>query len=187
MWQTSSTLSVNLTTGAITQSDPISARASLQITLTGVGSLVAANMKAALYRFDLSNSGTLVATCTTFTGSTSFTGVMSLNTSELIAAFTACEAVRQYEKLRFVLLIYDASQDVYTIYDHIDVSYENSLAGATPGSVSPIASSTTVWGNFKLISGVINIQSVTDGKWYPLTVAGADTTVHGVVGESGVL
>ena len=188
MLQTQSTLSINLQTGSLDQSDPISARASLAITLSGIGSLTASNMRAALYRLNRNGiDGTLVATCNTFvlSGST-FIGAMSLNTAEVIAAFTALEAVREYEKARFDLLIYDGSQEVYMVFDHIDVSYEFPLAAGTPPSVSPITSSTTVWGNMKLIGGVIHVQSTDDGEWYPLTLAGTSTTIHEVLGTTGV-
>lgn len=189
MLQTASTLAVDLTTGELNQSDPISARSSVAITLTGVGSLSAANMKAALYRLNRNGiDGTLVATCNTFVlSSSTFIGTMSLNTAEVIAAFTALEQVREYEKAVFTLLVYDASQAVYMVYDTIDVSYEFPLASGTPPAVTPITSSTTQWGNFRLINGIISIQSVDDGEYYPLTVGGSDATVHGVIGESGVL
>jgi len=187
MYQTASTLTVNLTTGEIDQSQPISARASLSITLTGTGSLVAANMKAALYRLNTDGiNGTLVATCDTFSGpADAFVGSMSLNTAELVAAFTSLVSIREYERLRFALLIYDATQDVYLVYDYINVAYEFALAAGTPPSVSPITSSTTIWGNFKLINGVINLQSTTDGLWYPFTAAGTGTTIHEELGVVG--
>ena len=104
----------------------------------------------------------------------------------MLAAFTAMEAVRQWEKAAFEVLIYDASTDQYMVWDKIHVSYDLSLAAATPPSVSPLTSSTTVWGNLKLISGIIHRQSVSDGAWYPLTRAGSDATVHEVIGEVGI-
>jgi hypothetical protein len=188
MFQKISTLSINLTTGSLDQSDPISARASLAITLTGIGSLVAGNMKAALYRLNRNGiDGTLVATCDTFTLSAgTFVGSMSLNTAEVVAAFTDLPVVREYEKARFQILIYDSSASVYMIWEFVDLSYEYPLAAGTPPAVSPITSATTTWGNFKLIGGVINIQSTTDGLWYPLTLAGAGTTIHEQLGETGI-
>jgi hypothetical protein len=188
MYQTASTVTLNLTTGAITQSDPVSARASLSITLTGTGSLVNSNIKAALYRLNrVGIDGTLVATCDTFTGpANAFVGAMSLNTAEVVAAFTDLVSLREYETCEFTLLVYDASQAVYLYVGKLDVAYEYPLAAGTPPSVSPITSSTTTWGNYKLIAGVIHIQSATDGKWYPLTLAGQDSTVHEVLGETGV-
>lgn len=188
MRQTASTLSVNLTTGAITQSTPISARSSLAITLTGTGSLVAANMKAALYRLNVNGiDGTLVATCDTFSGPlNAFVGAMSLNTAELVAAFTNLEAVREYETLEFTLLIYDATQAVYTIYDHINVSYEYPLAAGTPPSVSPISVGTDTFGDLKLHAGSLYKQSPTDGLWYKWGVAGAGTQVHETLDNTGI-
>lgn len=188
MLQTSSTITVNLTTGAKTPSVPIAARSSLAITLTGIGSLVAANIKSALYRFSpFLSTGTLVATCDSFTlsGST-FVGAMSLNTAELVAAFTDLPTVRQYQPLRFWLLIYDSSASVYIVVDNIDVSYEYPLVAGTPPAVSPITSSTTVFGNLKLISGVVNIWDVTDSQWHPITASGAGSEIHINLDQTGV-
>jgi hypothetical protein len=177
------TLSVNLTTGVITPSDPISARASVTLTLTGTGSLTSSNMRAALYRLNRSGvDGTLCATCSSFTA---FVGALSLNTTELLAAFTDCEAIRQGEKLRFNLLIWDASQSVYMIWDFMLVAYETAVL-STAVNVSPISTGTTLWGNLKLISGVIHLQSTTDNEWYPLTAVGQDATVHPQLGETGI-
>ena len=189
MFQIASTASVNLTTGVITPSDPISARASLTLTLAGTGSLSAANMRTVLYRLNKNGIDvTLVATCSTFTGpANAFVGTMSLNTTELVAAFTAISA-RQYETLRFNLLVYDASESVYIVDEHLDVAYEVALAGATPGHVSPITTSTITWGNFRLSGGVIYIQNLTDGLFYPLRLAGASTQVHAdIPGDGGIV
>ena len=190
MLQTASTLSIDLVSGSLDQSDPISAKANLAITLTSPGSLTASNIKAALYRLNRNGvDGTLVATCNSFNlSSGALVGSMSLNTQELVTAFTNFEALRQYEKATFTILVYDASQNVYLVFTNIDLSWENSLASGTPPSVSPITSGTTSWGNFKLLAGgVIGIQSTDDGEYYQLTVGGVGQTVHGVIGESGVL
>lgn len=182
MLNTTNTLTANLTTGALTPSAVVSARASLAITLTGTGSLTTGNMRAALYRLNRSGiDGTIVATCNTFTA---FVGAMTLNTTELVAAFTDLEAVRQGEIARFDLLIWDASNSLYMVWDHLDVSYEFPLVAGT-SNVSPISTGTTLWGNFRLINGVVSILSLTDNKYYPLTLAGQDTTVHEVLGETG--
>lgn len=188
MLQTQAALTVNLTTGVLTPSDPISARKALAITLSGTQSLTAGNMRAALYRLNEDGvSGTLVATCSTFTGpADAFVGSMSLNTYEVIKSFLDIGDVREYQTLRFDLLIYDASQAIYMVWDHINVAYEFALAGATPGNVSPITSGTEAWGNFKLISGTIHLQSTSDGEFYPLTAAGSDATIHPVMGETGI-
>jgi hypothetical protein len=140
-------------------------------------------MRAALYRLNRSGvDGTLVATCNTFT---SFVGSMSLNTTEMLAAYTDLEKVRQYEKLRFDLLVWDASASVYMIWDHLDVIWEEALSSSAT-NVSPISTGTTLWGNLKLIDGVIHLQSTTDSEWYPFTAAGADTTVHPELGTTGI-
>jgi len=113
---------------------------------------------------------------------------MSLNTTELVAAFTAIEAVRQYEKLRFDLLIWDASASVYTIFDHLDVSYEFALSAAAAASVTPITGTTDTWGNLKLSGGTIYVLNLTDGEYYPLRLAGADDQVHvDVPGDGGIV
>lgn len=185
MFLTESTLSVNLTTGVITQSDPISARRTLSITLTGTGSLVDSNMRAALYRLNRNGvDGLLVATCNTFSGAVNnFLGTMSLNTSEMVAAFTNLPSVREWETLRFELLVYDASTDYYLIWDGIQAAYEYALAAGTPGSVSPITSSTTIWGNLKLEGGTLYIQNLDTGLWNPLTSRGADNQQHLELGD----
>ena len=187
MLQTQSTVTVNLQTGSLSQSDPISARSSLGITLVGIGSLSAINMKAALYRLNTAGiDGTLVATCDSFSMSSgTFVGSMDLNTAEVIQAFTDMEAIRQYEKATFQIIVYDASQAVYMVCDDIAVSYEYPLVAGTPPSVSPITSGSTTWGNMKLIGGVIHVLSSTDGLYYPLTLAGTGATIHEVLGETG--
>lgn len=189
MFQKASTLSINLTTGSLDQSDPISARASLAITLTGIGSLVAGNMKAALYRLNRNGvDGTLVATCDTFTLSAgTFVGSMSLNTSEVVAAFTDLPVVREYEKARFQILIYDSSASVYMVWDFVDVSYEYPLAAGTPPAVSPITSSTDTFGDIKLHLGSLYKYNATDGLWYKWTIAGVGNVVHEVLDDVGIV
>ena len=176
MLNTSNTLSINLTTGVLTPSDPISIRATLTITLTNYGSLTSSNMRAALYRLNRTTSvdGTLVATANTFT---SFVGAMSLNTTEIVASFTDCESVRQGERLRFDLLVWDITSSYYTIWDHLDCVYEAALTSDAT-AVSPIGTSTTTWGNLKLSGSTLYIYNTSDGLYYPLTSAGATTEAH---------
>jgi len=188
MYQTASTVTLNLTTGAIAQSDPVSARASLSITLTGTGSLVNSNIKAALYRLNrVGIDGTLVATCDTFTGpANAFVGAMSLNTAEVVAAFTDLVSLREYETCEFTLLVYDASQAVYLYVGKLDVAYEYPLAAGTPPSVSPITSSTDTFGDMKLHAGSLYKQSPTDGLWYKWGVSGAGTQAHEILDDVGI-
>jgi hypothetical protein len=188
MLSIASTASVSLVTGYVTQSDPVSARATLQLTLNGAGTEVAANMRAALYRLNRAGvDGALVATCNTFAGaSAAMLGSMSLNTTELVTAFTNLKAPRQYEQLRFDLLVYDASPGVlvYTFWGSLNVAYEIGLAAT--GSVNPITGTTTSWGNLKVSGGVVYLLSAADGLYYPVTGAGSGTTIHPVYGETGV-
>jgi hypothetical protein len=188
MLSTASSATVSLVNGVVVQSDPVSARANLQLTLSGAGSETAANMRAALYRLNFSGvDGTLVATCNTFTGAAAaMLGSMSLNTTELVAAFTNLHAPRQYESLKFDLLVYDASPGtlMYTFWGSLNVAYEVGLAAT--GSVNPITGTTDTFGNLKVSGGMVYIQSVDDGLWYPVTGAGAGSTIHPVYGETGV-
>lgn len=176
MLLTPSTVSINLTTGVITPSDPVSARKTLAITLTGTGSASADNQRAALYRLNRNGiDGTLVATCNTFTGSVNaFAGTMSLNTAEVVAAFTDLVAVRQYETLIFSMLIYDAADSIYTVWDDLAVAYEFALAAGTPPNVDPLSGSTTIWGNLKLSGGTLWLYNIDTGKYDPLTARGDD-------------
>jgi hypothetical protein len=188
MLNVAQSLSVNLTTGVITQSDIVSARSSLPVTLTGTGSLVNTNMRMALYRRLLSGvDGTLVATCSSFTGPLdAFSGSLNLNTDEVVSAFTDLQSVRQGEKLAFDMLIYDNSQDVYMVWDKLNVSYEHDLVAGTPGSVTPITSGTAVWGDIRLYAGSLYKYSITDGLWYKWYGAGAGTTIHEELSETGI-
>jgi len=188
MLQTSSTLTANLTTGVLTPSDPISARASLALTLSGIGSLSASNMRAALYRLSRNGiDGDLVGTCNAFTlsGST-FVGTMSLNTTELVAAYTNLPSVREYETLRFHLLVWDTTATVYTLWDYLDVAYEYALT-SDASSVSPISTTTETWGNLKLSGGVIHLYNITTGKYCELRAEGEDDVQHMLLGDGEVL
>ena len=188
MLPTTPTLSVNLTTGLVSQSDPIPVRNTTQVTLTGTGSFVNTNMRLALYR--LSNdlaSGTLCATCSSFTGAVNaFTGSLNLNTSEMVTAFSNLEMVRQAEKLRFELFIYDNTTDYYTIWDSINVSYEHALVAGTPAAVTPITTGSLVWGDIRLYAGSLYKYSVTDGLWYKWIGAGAGTQIHEEFDTTGI-
>lgn len=183
MLLTPSTVTINLSTGVITQSDPVSARRTLAITLTGTGNANVQNQRIALYRLCKSGiDGTLVATGTDlgagvqFTGpANNFVGTMSLNTAELVKAFTDMTALRQYEVGIFRVLVYDASDTVYTIFDDLAVTYEFPLAAGTPPNVSPIVSGTEIWGNLKLQNGGIYLWNVDTGKYDLLTARGDDS------------
>jgi len=184
-----STLEINLTTGAMTASDVIAARTSLSLKLTGTQSLVNSNIKAALYRFDPNtSSGTLVATCDSFTGGQDdFVGTMDLNTQQVVDAFEALEALRQNELATFYVLVYDATQNTYIIFDTIDLSWEFPLVAGTPGSVSPISVGTDTLGDLKLHNGSLYKHSATDGLWYQWTVVGAGATIHEHLDETGIV
>ena len=182
-----STLSIDLVTGVITQSDPLLARDSCTVTLTTPGSHAATNMKLALYRW-LGDLGTLVGAVNTFTGSTSYSGSLDTNVEELIAVFTDdIVSVRQFERLDFDVLVYDSTVDYYLVEGTVTVAYQEALAAGTPGTVTPITSGTGTWGNLKLHAGTIYIQSVTDGLWYPIGAAGAgDEVSYTLPGSGGI-
>lgn len=189
MLATSGSVSIDLTLGLVTITGIVSARSTITVTLTGTQLLTNSNMRLALYRLNRNGvDGTLVATCQTFTGAANaFVGSLSLNTAEVVAAFTDMKVVRQGEMARFDLIIYDASQSlVFMVWDHLEVAYENVLVAATPSNVTPISAGTTTWGNFKLINGVLHVLSTDDGEYYPLTFAGTDGTIHEVIGETGI-
>lgn len=190
MLATTQTLSVNLVTGVVTQTN-LSARNTLNLTLVGSGSETAANMRAGLYRRQTNGTdGTLVASCSTFAGpSSAMVGSLSLNTTELMAAFAALQSVRQGEKMRLDFLVWDASPGVlaWNIWDHVLVMYENDLSGATTGTVNPITGTTTSWGSFKIYNGKTYLQSVEDGLWYEVMgMAGTGGTAHPIYGETGI-
>ena len=182
-----STLSVNLTTGVVTQSDPILIRDSCAVTLTGTGSHVNSNMKLALYRW-LKSTGTLVGTVNTFTGALdNFGGSLNLNVTPIITVFeTNLHGIRQFEKADFDLYIYDASQTFYLVQEKISVSYQNALGTGTPGSVDPITAATTSWGDLKLYGGSLYKYNVTDGLYYKWTAAGAGSQAHDVLDDVGI-
>lgn len=184
MLNTTNSLSVDLTTGILTPSDPLSIRASVTMTLTNYGALSTGNMKAALYRLNRTGvDGTLVASCNTFTA---WVGALSLNTTEIVASFTDCQAIRQGEKLRFDLLVWDSTSNRYMVWDHLDCAYETALASDS-SAVSPIGVSTTTWGNLKISGGTIYIYNSSDGLYYPLTSAGASTQAHLELGTGAAL
>ena len=178
-----STITVNVTTRRVLQSDPVYSRdANCILTLTDFGGLSVANFRAALYRGD-----TLVATCSTFVlSSGDAVGTLSLNTAELVAVFTPVSGLRAFECFDFILYVYDASQADYLFRGVVAVTYDMPLNAGTPPAVSPITSSTTIFGNLKLINGVVHVLSTDDGEWYPFTAAGSDQTIHPVLGETGI-
>jgi hypothetical protein len=184
MFLTASTATINLSTGVIAQSDPVSARKTLALTLTNVGDKNVDNIRAALYRLNRNGvDGTLVATCNTFTLSgTSFVGSMNLNTTEVVTAYTNLVSPRQYETLRFDLLVWDASDNVYIIWDGLNVAFE---VAVTDGStnVSPIDTSTVIWGTLKLSDGVIYLFNPDTGLYNKLTAKGANEVQHLELGE----
>jgi len=191
MFLTPSTVTINLSTGVVTPSDPVSARKTLAVTLTGTGSATVQNQRIALYRLCRNGiDGTLVATGTDlgagvqFSGpANNFIGTMSLNTAELVKAFTDMTALRQYEVGVFKVLVYDASDTIYTIFDDIAVTYEYPLAAGTPPNVSPIVSGTTIWGNMKLENGGIYLWNADTGLWNLLTSRGPDNQQHLELGD----
>jgi hypothetical protein len=183
------TASVNLATGVVTQGD-LSARANLQLTLVGVGTETVANYRAALYRLNANGvEGTLAATCNSFSGlATAMLGSMSLNTTELVSAFTDLQTVRQGEQLKFELLVWDASPGVlvFNVWSSLYVGYEFALAGVVTASVNPITGTTVSWGNLKIQAGQIYVLNTTTGEYDPLTAAGVDGQQHLDVGD-GIL
>jgi hypothetical protein len=189
MLLTPSTVSINLSTGVVTPSDPVSARRTLAITLTGTGAASSDNQKAALFRRCVNGlDGTLCATCDTFTGGVdAFVGTMSLNTQQVVAAFTDLVALKRYETLRFDLVIWDAQDAIYTVWDDLNVAYEFPLSSDTPPAVSPITSSTTIWGQLKLESGSLYLRNAETGKYNLLQARGADDGQHLDLGPGVVI
>jgi hypothetical protein len=102
---------------------------------------------------------------------------MSLNTTEVVAAFTDLAAVRQYETCQFDLLVWDTTNNIYTIWDHLNVAYEFALT-SDASSVSPIDAGTTTWGNLRSYGGNIYVYNVETGLWNKLTAAGIDDQQH---------
>lgn len=166
-----STLTIDLTSRVVTQSFPVSVRENLALTLTNVGSTLASNARAAMLR-----KTTICATCVTFTGSSTLTGTMSLNTEEMLDVF---DDARPYGQRRFDIYIYDASGTGFLVKDAVEV--ENSELRDDddfPGNVTPISAETTVWGNLRLHNGKLYLYSIGDGLWYPIQGDGTGEGVH---------
>jgi hypothetical protein len=187
MLNSAQSISVDLATGYVVQTD-VSARNSIAVTLTATGTLVNTNLRMALFRLNREGvDGTLCASCSSFTGPVNaFVGSLDLNTAEVVAAFTALKAVRQQETIRFDLLVYDNTNPIYTVWSSLNVSYEFPLAAGTPASVTPITAGTLVWGDLRLYAGSLYKYSATDGLWYKWSGAGAGSTVHEVLDETGI-
>lgn len=176
----SNTLSINLTTGRITASDPLAIRKTAVVTLTGTGSYVNTNMRLAVMW-----KGAVVAQCSTFTGpADAFVGSLDLNTVEMVAVMTTGKA-RDYEKKVCQLVVYDASTIGFVVNDRVDL--RNTPARDTdvlPGNVTPITTGTLVWGNLMLKDGVSRMYNPTTGHWHKYTMEGSGAEIHYVLWEN---
>ena len=185
-----STITVNIATRRVVQSDPVWARdVACVLNLTNYGSVTASNMRAALYRVGVTDpvATAPVAPATFVVTDGVASAVLSTETVELIAVFTAHTGLRSYEQLDFKLLVYDAADSLgqYLFMGDITIQNNPALLPGTPPHVVPITPGTTIFGNIEVIGGIAGMRSTTDGEWYPLTLAGSGQTTHLVTGETG--